>query len=232
MPDTASASLAGEFALALFTLPSYPFSNCFSTSTSRLPGATNTVPCSAAGMFHSRPWKISVSLQFGAGRLDLRVDQVDADPRMGGAAVVGDDEPVQPVRRGVASLVDDAVHAVGAQLRVDVVIAGQPHVRPVAVPEDPPVLGRRRGRELRTGHGERRRTPENPGRAQQPPPRNLRRRQVTVRDRLVQRSQRPLIQLDIRLMVIVRVRVPHRRSSPDGIAAIIAFPHDQEMCAG
>jgi len=25
-----------------------------------LPGATNTVPCSAAGMFHSRPWNTSV----------------------------------------------------------------------------------------------------------------------------------------------------------------------------
>ena len=45
----------------LLTTPSKEFSNSLSTATSLRPGCTNTVPCSADGMFHSRPWKTSVS---------------------------------------------------------------------------------------------------------------------------------------------------------------------------
>ena len=43
------------------TTPSKEFSNSLSTATSLRPGWTNTVPCSAAGMFHSSPWKTNVS---------------------------------------------------------------------------------------------------------------------------------------------------------------------------
>ncbi len=53
--------MAGELPLAFFTLPSKEFSNSLSTATSLEPGCTNTVPCSAPGMFHSRPWKTRVS---------------------------------------------------------------------------------------------------------------------------------------------------------------------------
>ncbi len=61
MPAMASASFAGVLAPAFFTEPSKEFSNSLRTATSLRPGWTNTVPCSAAGMFHSRPWKTSVS---------------------------------------------------------------------------------------------------------------------------------------------------------------------------
>ena len=61
MPATASASFAGVLPEAPLTLPSKSFSNCLSTATSLRPGDTKMVPCSAAGMFHSRPWKIRVS---------------------------------------------------------------------------------------------------------------------------------------------------------------------------
>ena len=57
----ASASFAGVLGPVLVTTPSYALSNCLSTRTSFEPGATKTVACSAAGMFHSRPWKTRVS---------------------------------------------------------------------------------------------------------------------------------------------------------------------------
>jgi hypothetical protein len=62
IPAIARASLAEVDAVALFTTPSKEFSNSFRTATSSVPGCTKTVPCSAAGMFHSRPWKTSISL--------------------------------------------------------------------------------------------------------------------------------------------------------------------------
>lgn len=64
-----------------------------------------------------------------AGAKDVGVDLLDADPGVLGAAVVGDDDPVQAVCRGVLDLVLDPVEAVGGVLGVDVVIAGQPHGR-------------------------------------------------------------------------------------------------------
>ena len=53
--------MALEEAVQPLTTPSKAFSNSLSTATSLLPGWTKTVPCSAAGMFHSRPWKTRVS---------------------------------------------------------------------------------------------------------------------------------------------------------------------------
>lgn len=52
--------VGGVGAVAPLTEPSKEFSNSFSTATSLRPGWTKTVPCSAAGMFHSRPWKTRV----------------------------------------------------------------------------------------------------------------------------------------------------------------------------
>lgn len=59
---------------------------------------------------------------------DVRVRLVHADPGVGGAAVIGDDQPVQTVGVGVLDLVDHPVNAVRAGLGVNVVVAGQPAV--------------------------------------------------------------------------------------------------------
>ncbi len=77
----ASASLAGvrRRRRALDADRRRSVSNCLRTETSFLPGWTNTVPCSAAGMFHSRPWKTRVSLSASRASTDVRVDLLHTD---------------------------------------------------------------------------------------------------------------------------------------------------------
>jgi hypothetical protein len=74
------------------------------------------------------------------GRLDVRVDLVHTDLGVRDAAVVGDDQPVHAVLGALADLVDDAVLAVAAVLRVDVVVARQPEEALLS-----PASGRRLG---------------------------------------------------------------------------------------
>src|SRR6266540_2340377 len=59
MATTDRASLAALEAVVAFTTPSNWRSNSCSSAVSCLVGANVTVPCSAAGMSHSRPWKVS-----------------------------------------------------------------------------------------------------------------------------------------------------------------------------
>jgi len=78
-----------------------------------------------------------VVLERCAGGDDVGVDLLHADPAVGHAPVVGDDDPVEAEGGGVHGLVGDPVHPVRAVLGVDVVVSGQPLV---AVPGRPSAL--------------------------------------------------------------------------------------------
>lgn len=83
------------------------------------------MPWSAAGTFHSRPWKTRVSRW--AARARLMSGLTFSTPILAcRAAVVGDDHPVQAVPGALADLVGDAVLAVAAVVGVDVVVAREP----------------------------------------------------------------------------------------------------------
>ncbi len=61
IPSSASASFAGVPSRVPFTRASQRSSISVRTPTASPCGYTNTVACSAPGMFHSRPWKITMS---------------------------------------------------------------------------------------------------------------------------------------------------------------------------
>jgi hypothetical protein len=115
-----------------------------------------------------------------ASRHNVGVHLAHADPGVRHTAVIGDDDPVQPVRTCVARLIDDPIHPVGAVEGVDVMVAGQPP-QPADVAQFVVVgSGGLRGRE----HGCHRGTgPDESGSAQQTATAQLGGRQLGVRNR-------------------------------------------------
>jgi hypothetical protein len=81
------------------------------------------------------------------GSDNVRVDFLHANPHVGGAAVVGNDQPVHPVRTALADLVDDPVDRIRAVLGVDVVVTGEPEVSVLAGLPGRSSGGRRRAAE-------------------------------------------------------------------------------------
>jgi len=146
-------------------------------------------------LVHERPG------ERGAGADDIGQRPIDRHLLVRGAAVVGDDHPVQSILGRVRHVVGDAVAGVDAVLRVDMVVARQPDEgvwRWPIVPVDAWVAGPGWKRDA----GQARTSAQGANTAQELPSAALRRTQILVRNGQVDLRRRAGVLATLIVMLV------------------------------